>query len=446
MAGTIQVVGVGNEGRESLRPRALAIVHQAEVLAGGKRLLDLFPEVQAERVRIGAEVNEVLARLAIRRGEKRIVVLATGDPNFFGITRVLLRHVPRESLEILPNVSAMQWAFAKVVEPWEDVTFLSVHGRTMERLPELVRGRSKLCLFTDETNSPPAIARALLAAGLNGYRAIVCEALGGPQERVTETTLAVLADMTIHPLNTLILLATRETREAEPAWTPGLPEEVFDHRTPKLGLITKREIRVLSLARMQLRPTSIVWDIGAGSGSVSIEAAKIARYGQIYAVEKNAEDVEIIRRNAAKFEVPHVQALHAKAPAGLETLADPDAIFIGGSGGALREILLVASGRLRADGRIVVNAITLDTLHDAVSAFRDLGLEHEAILVSVARSKPLQGKLAFEALNPVYIVTAWHGDGGASGECVGVGCYADGTVDAEVIEVEKKSEVHNVTA
>ncbi|MBI2561752.1 MAG: precorrin-6y C5,15-methyltransferase (decarboxylating) subunit CbiE [candidate division NC10 bacterium] len=325
MAGTIQVIGVGNEGRESLTPRALAIVQRAEVLVGGQRLLDFFPEVQAERIRIGAKVDEVLAGLAARLGEKPIVVLATGDPNFFGITRALLRHVPRESVEILPNLSALQWAFAKAREPWDDAAFLSVHGRTMERLPELVMGKAKVCLFTDETNSPPAIARALLAAGLDGYRAIVCEDLGGPRERITETTLGALAGMDVHPLNTLILLATEEVPAAELAWAPGLPEEAFDQRKPKVGLITKREIRVLSLARLAIRSDSVVWDIGAGSGSVSIEAAKLATRGRVFAVEKNAEDVEIILGNVTRFRVPHVAVVHAKAPDGLETLPDPDA-------------------------------------------------------------------------------------------------------------------------
>jgi precorrin-6Y C5,15-methyltransferase (decarboxylating) len=408
MGGTIHVIGVGNEGRESLTPRALALIRQAEVLAGGQRLLGFFPEVRAERVRIGAKVDEVLAGLAARLGEKRIVILATGDPNFFGITRALLRHVLRESLEILPNVSALQWAFAKARETWDDAAFLSVHGRTMERLPELVRGKSKLCLFTDETNSPAAIAQTLLRAGLDGYRALLCEDLGGPQERVTETTLEVLAGTEAHPLNTLILLATGEARAPEPPWAPGLPDDAFDQRKPKVGLITKREIRILSLARLAIRPDGVVWDIGAGSGSVSIEAAKLASLGRVFAVEKNAEDVEIIRGNVARFRVPHVAAVHAKAPDGLEALPNPDAVFVGGSGGAMREILEIAAARLRPAGRIVVNAITLDSLHEAVTAMRDLGLAHEAILVSIARSKPLLGMMSFEALNPVYVVTAWH--------------------------------------
>jgi len=412
--GIVHVVGVGNEGAESLTPRALAIVEKADVLVGGQRVLDAFPHVPAERMKIGARVDEVLATVAVRRTTSRVVVLATGDPNYFGITRALLRHVPAEALEIVPNVSALQWAFAKACEPWDDAAFLTVHGRTMAGLADAVRGQRKVCLFTDERNTPAAIARALLDAGLRDYRAVLCEDLGGASEAVTRLSLEDLAGRATHPLNTLILLASDTVADDAPvSWTPGLPEDAFDQRKPKLGLITKREVRVLSLARLALRPDSVLWDIGAGSGSVSIEGARLAPRGRIFAIEKNAEDVEIVRTNVEKFRVPHVTVVHAVAPDRLDEWPDPDAVFVGGSGGKLREILSVAIARLRPGGRVVVNAITLDTLHEAVTAFRELQVEHEAILASIARSKPLLGMMSFEALNPVYIVTAWRLAGAA---------------------------------
>jgi precorrin-6Y C5,15-methyltransferase (decarboxylating) len=410
--GAIHVIGVGNDGPESLTPRALTIVEKADILVGGQRLLDRFPHVPAERVKIGARVDDVLAAVAARRTTSRVVVLATGDPNYFGITRALLRHVPAEDLEIVPNVSALQWAFAKAREPWDDAAFLTVHGRTMAGLAEAVRGQRKVCLFTDERNTPAAIARALLDAGLLEYRAVLCEDLGGVSEAVIRLSLEELASRDAHPLNTLILLAPEMTAGPTPvAWTPGLTEDVFDQRKPKLGLITKREIRVLSLARLALRPDSVVWDIGAGSGSVSVEGARLAPHGRVFAVEKNEDDVEIVRSNVEKFHVPHVTVLHATAPDRLDELPDPDAVFVGGSGGKLREILCIAAARLRPSGRIVVNAITLDTLHETVTVFRELRLQHEAILVSIARSKPLLNMMSFEALNPVYIVTAWCSEG-----------------------------------
>ncbi|MBI3637031.1 MAG: precorrin-6y C5,15-methyltransferase (decarboxylating) subunit CbiE [Candidatus Rokubacteria bacterium] len=400
----IHVIGVGNEGAESLTPRALALVEKAEVLVGGQRLLDFFPHVPAERLKIGARVDETLAAAAARRATARVVVLATGDPNYFGITRALLRHVPAEALDIVPNVSALQWAFAKARVPWDDATFVTVHGRPLSGLVDAVRSHAKVCLFTDEQNTPAAVARALLDAGLTGYDAVLCEDIGGPDERITRATLEGLLGTRPHALNTLVLLGPEPAPPA--AWSPGLPEDAFDQRKPKLGLITKREIRVLSLARLALRPDSVVWDVGAGSGSVSIEAAKLAPRGRVFAIEKNEEDAGIVRANVEKFAVPHVTVLPARAPEALAGLPDPDAVFVGGSGGELAEILTIAAKRLRPEGRIVVNAITLDTLHEAVTTFRMLGLAHEAILVSIARSKPLLDMMSFEALNPVYIVTA----------------------------------------
>jgi len=412
--GIIHVVGVGNDGAESLTPRALRIVDKAEVLVGGQRLLDAFPHVPAERVKLGARVDEALAAVVSGRASRRVVVLATGDPNYFGITRALLRHVPAEALEIVPNVSALQWAFAKAREPWDDAAFLTVHGRSMAGLAAAVRGQRKVCLFTDERNTPAALARALLEAGLGDYRAVLCEDLGGASERVSRLSLQELAGRAAHSLNTLILLAPEGAASAPVlAWTPGLPDEAFEQRTPKRGLITKREVRVLSLARLALQPDSVVWDIGAGSGSVSIEAARLASRGRVFAVEKNAEDAEIVRSNVERFGVPHVTVVQAVAPDGLKALPDPDAVFVGGSGGRLREILRLCAAHLRPNGRLVVNAITVDTLHETLTVLRELAVPHEAILASIARSKPLLGMMSFEALNPVYIVTAWRDGEGA---------------------------------
>ena len=188
-------------------------------------------------------------------------------------------------------------------------------------------------------------------------------------------------------------------------WTPGIPEEEFHHRQPRCGLITKAEVRVLSLAKLRIREESVIWDIGAGSGSVAIEAALIAGRGSVWAIEKNAEDMENIARNVGKFGVTNVTAMNAVAPERLDEFPDPDAVFIGGSGGEMREILGIVGKRLRTGGRVVVNAITLDSSYEAVSFMKELGFEVETTLVQIARSKALLGKTSFEALNPIYIIT-----------------------------------------
>lgn len=188
-------------------------------------------------------------------------------------------------------------------------------------------------------------------------------------------------------------------------WTPGIPEDEFHYRQPRRGLITKTEVRVLSLAKLRIREESVVWDIGAGSGSVAIEAALIARKGSVWAIEKNAEDMENVTQNIEKFGVGNVTAMNARAPERLNEFPDPDAVFIGGSGGEMREILEIVWKRLRPGGRVVVNAITLDNSYEAVSSMKELGFEVEATLVQISRSKPLLGMMSFEALNPIYIIT-----------------------------------------
>lgn len=203
----VWIIGVGNDGKASLSQTALGLIEKADLLIGGERLLSFFPDSTAEKVAIKAKLDEVVERLRADYGTRRIVVLATGDPNFYGITRTLTAKLPKEWFEVLPTVSAMQWAFARIKEPWEDAAFASVHGRRpLEPLVELVRRSRKIGVFTDEVHSPPVIARRLLAEGITGFRAYVCEDLGSEREKVTETDLPTLAGMTVSPLNTLILV------------------------------------------------------------------------------------------------------------------------------------------------------------------------------------------------------------------------------------------------
>jgi len=203
----VWIIGVGNDGKASLSETALGLIEKADLLIGGERLLAFFPESTAEKLAIKSDLGQVVEAIKAGYGARRIVVLGTGDPNFYGITRTLTARLPRDWFEVIPAVSAMQWAFAKIKEPWDDAVFISVHGRRpLGPLIDLVRRSRKVGVFTDEVHSPPAIARALLAEGITGVRASVCEDLGSEREKVTETDLETLATLTVSPLNTLILI------------------------------------------------------------------------------------------------------------------------------------------------------------------------------------------------------------------------------------------------
>ncbi len=427
----ILIVGIDDDGPEGLPPRTLARVRGAEVLAGGRRHLALFPDglfaAPPERLPILGALEPVLDAIARERGSgRRVVVLASGDPGFFGIARSLIDLLGRAAVEVVPHVSAMQLAFARAGEAWDDTVLLSAHARPVEDLIAPLRGAAKAGIFTDPERSPAAIARALIGAGIGGFRAVVCEGLGGAGERVREyPDLESLAGWEGSSLNTLVLIRKEgqmvrpETRVNEAAqaeqsvplqeppggWTLGIPEEAFAHRKPKLGLITKTEVRVVSLAKLRLRPDSVVWDIGAGSGSVSIEAARMCPQGRVFAIEKNEEDIGLIRENIARFRTTNVEARHRKAPDGLDELPDPDAVFIGGSGSRMGDILEVAYRRLRAGGRLVANLATIENLAEANAFFRAMNLRPEVTLIQVGRSSPILDLTRFEALNPVYILT-----------------------------------------
>jgi precorrin-6Y C5,15-methyltransferase (decarboxylating) len=205
------------------------------------------------------------------------------------------------------------------------------------------------------------------------------------------------------PLNVVILKRTSKG----PVWPLGIADEVFAQRKPDKGLITKQEVRVLSLAQLQLRIDSIVWDIGTCTGSVAIEAARIAREGQVFAIEKNEGDLQNCIENSAKFRAD-LTTFCGKAPHGLDLFPDPDAVFIGGSGGELEELLGVCCRRLKPGGSIVLNAVTIENLYEAKLAFEREGFAVRITQVQVSRSKPILQMTRFEALNPVYIITARH--------------------------------------
>lgn len=190
-------------------------------------------------------------------------------------------------------------------------------------------------------------------------------------------------------------------------WTLGIPDSEFFQRKPERGLLTRSEVRVIALSKMRIRPDSTVWDIGGGAGSVTIEAALLAPRGQVFVIEKNAEDCENIQQNIVKFGTKHVTLVEGNAPDGLGAWPDPDAVFVGGTGGRMAEIVETSARRLRSGGRMVVDVATIENLGEANDALKTNGFETELTLVSISRSKPILNLTRFDALNPVFVVTGW---------------------------------------
>lgn len=399
----VSIVGMGDDGCKGLTARAMDAIARADVLVGGERQLAFVPQFRGERIVLADGIGSALDRVAELAAEHQVCVLASGDPLFFGIGSLVIRKVGVEHVEVVPQPSSIQWAFARAGLKWDDATILSVHGRSVVGIVSRLKACRKAAILTDPECSPRAIADRLAEYGDTGWRSWVCENLAGPDERIRALSLEELRRVDdIGPLNVLLLERT-DAAWRPPPRIPFLHEDEFAKRTPKKGLITKREVRLLSLAALGLRADSVVWDVGAGSGSVSIEAALLCPLGRVFAVEVDPEGVDLCRENARAHGVDNVEVVHGRAPEALAGLEAPDAVFVGGSKGSMEEIVSVSLDRLRPGGRLVVNAITLENTSQVYDCLRARGLVPEVTLVQISRTAPLAQYLRFEALNPIQV-------------------------------------------
>jgi precorrin-6Y C5,15-methyltransferase (decarboxylating) len=404
----VYIVGVGSDGLAGLTARAREILTSADLVLGSEPTLGLVRELGAERVAVGSDLNEEIRAIEANLGRKRIAVVAGGDPLFYGIARYLCDRLGKEHFEVLPHVSSMQMAFARVKESWDEAYLTNLATHPLEDVLDRVRVAETVGLFTSEEEDPPRVARALLARGLDYFRAYVCENLGGPDERVTQGELADVAEMEFAPLNVMIL--KRKPGRPDRHRTPGRfrrfgnPDDVFAQSRPKSGLITQAEVRAIALARLAVGPGDVVWDVGAGSGSVAIEAAQLSDPGAVFAIEEDAADYHLILANAEGFGVRNVKAVHGTAPAVFAGLPPPDAVFVGGTGKEVGRLLEAAYAALRPGGRMVVNVATLDALSATYAALRGVAGTVDVLLVNVARGVEQLETLRFEAVNPTFLL------------------------------------------
>jgi precorrin-6B C5,15-methyltransferase / cobalt-precorrin-6B C5,C15-methyltransferase len=408
-ASRVHIIGVGSDGLSGLTARGRDILLGAEVVFGSESVLGLLPELKAQRRVLKNDLPEATAQLAGMMGKKRVAVVAGGDPLFYGVARYLCDRLGKEAFEVLPHVSSMQLAFARVKETWEEAFLTNLATHPLENVLDRIRVAETVGLFTSEKEGPPEVARQLLARGLDYFRAYVCENLGAPDEHLTQGELAEIAEMEFSPLNVVILVRKpgRPDRPAQPARFRrfGNPDDFFAQSRPKSGLITQAEVRALALAQMALQPGSVAWDIGAGSGSVAIEAARLCEPGLVYAIEQDAADYHLILANADTFGVKNLRAVHGTAPGVFAGLPGPDAIFAGGDGREVVCVLEAAWGALRPGGRMVVHVATIENLSGTYAGLRRLAGQVEALLVQVARGVEQLESLRFESLNPTFLLT-----------------------------------------
>lgn len=402
------LLGIGM-GRNDLTPQALALVESAEILAGGKRQLSYFPEHSGERLYLQSPLSDALADLDRISLTRRTVVLASGDPFFYGIGQRLVRLLGRDRLFTIPNVTTIQSLFARLSEPWDDVHVISLHGREDSGWTQAFRQHSRIALFTDGRRTPAWIAERLLDSGFDDFSLIVAEDLGLPTESIRTFSPDAIQGCMFSPLNIVVVLRNDDDRRSQSAGclpVLGLAEDAFQHQA---GLITKMEVRAVALAQLQLTPGAVLWDLGAGSGSVSIEASRIAPLRKVVAVEKDPGRYRDLIENIRRFRCAEIEAIQGRALDIINDLPDPDRVFIGGSGGELQELLQQTAGRLRPGGRVVLTIVTLENLDTARSFWQKekLSFDMNVTQLQISRSAPIGKALRMDALNPVFIVTAW---------------------------------------
>ncbi len=359
---------------------------------------------------LAAEMRDVVAQVEELRRFKRPALVTSGDPLFYGIARYLCDRLGKDRFEVVPNVSSMQLAFARVKESWEDAYLTNLEGRPLESIVDRIRTAEKVGLFCSDSSPPSTVAKALLERGIDYFRAFVCENLGSPDERVTTGELGDIAELAFAPLNVMILI--RKPNRPDRAGNSGRyrlfgnPDDLFAQSQPKRGLITQAEVRAIALAQLDVRPTSVVWDVGAGSGSVAIEAAQLAHLGVVYAIEPDASDLALVQANAEAFGTPNVRLISGRAPEAFENLPTPDAVFVGGTGRRVDEVISVAFARLAPGGRIALNVATIDALAASVETLKCLAGKLELWNVSISRGVEQLDRFRFEAQNPTFLLAA----------------------------------------
>ena len=430
-ANSCTLLGILDDGWDGLSATARERLLGADLVIGAARTLELVADqlsTGAVRRDMDGALGEVPGWIAAALAAGQcVVVLATGDPLCHGIAAWLAGKLGAVKIEILPSLSTLQLAFARFQKPWQDYVVASCHSRdagewTLGATPEhglypLMRSiaRSpKVAAFTGPHNTPARLARALLAAGYDErdeIRLSVASRLLLPDEKLYPD-LSPEQAAAIDFAEPNVVIVERAADQQLP--TCGFADDEFAQRFPEKGLITKQEARALSLAKLRVASDAVVWDIGAGSGSVGIEASRLAPQGHVYAIEKNEGDAANALANARRFRATNYTLAIGRAPEGLDCWPDPDAVFIGGSGGELATLIALILGRLKPGGRLVMNFVTIENLASATAALQAAGasggisggIRWDVVQLQASRSQPILDMHRMAAQNPVWIVTA----------------------------------------
>lgn len=378
MSRWLTIIGMGEEGLDGLSPAARKHIEQAQTLVGGARHLAKVSNGTAERLTWASPLTLTVEEILQRRG-RRVVVLATGDPLWFGIGATLLRAVPVEETCIIPGVSAFALAAARLGWPLAEVECLTLHGRALALLNGFVVPHARLLLLSSDGTTPMAVAKALVALGYGPSRLTVIEHMGSTEERhLAGTAEDWIVGQTL-ALNTIAVECIAGEGAVVRARVPGLPDDAYRHD----GQLTKREVRAATIAALAPTPGRLLWDVGAGCGSIAIEWLRCHRTLAAIAIEREPERCAMILDNANALGVPSLEVIEGQAPEALDSLPLPDAVFVGG-GLATPGLVERCWQALKPGGRLVANAVTLEGESRLLALHDEFGGELTRIAISRA--------------------------------------------------------------
>ena len=393
----VTLIGMGSGQPENLTLQGLAALRQADLILGARRLLAVLPAGCTEN-RAAAYRPDEVAELLQTSGAENAVLVYSGDTGFYSGASSMMEKLEALGVRarVLPGLSSIQLLAAALGRPWQGWNLVSAHGRTCDPVAECMQGRPTFFL-TGGSEDPATLCAQLAAEGFGDVQGVVGQCLGTPEEKLFRGSVKELAAGRFNSLSVLLV----EAAEVLPRRAPGLPDEAFERGDVPM---TKQEVRAAVLAKLAVRPEDILWDVGAGTGSVSVELALAAPRGRVYAVECRPEGCALIKANREKFRTRNLVLVEGLAPDALSDLPAPDAVFIGGSKGSLAAIVDAVLDK-NPDARICVSAIALETLSAAVAALTAKGRTVQVSQIAVSRAKAVGGLHLMMAQNPIYLIT-----------------------------------------
>lgn len=404
----VYIIGIGMGNPETMTAGALQTIRRCDAVVGARRMVESVGGA-GSRTHYAVAPSEIVKWLKAQEDAETAAVLMSGDTGFYSGSKKLLTMVKEKTdweAELIPGISSLQYFCARIQMAWDDVEILSLHGRQANFI-SMVRNHEKVFFLTDKEHTPDFICRSLENAGMGDVQVFIGERLSYPEETLTEGPAYVLAEHTFDPLS--VVLVKNPDFQKDPIITHGISDDRFIRGEIPM---TKEEVRSVTISKLGLRKNDIIYDIGAGTGSVSVEMALQASEGQVYAIETKEEAVALIEENKTVFGADNLHVIKGMAPEALEELPPADKAFIGGSKGnmaAIVEALVARNPRVR----ITVNVIALESLADAVQAFREKGFDYlDVVQISAARAKEVGTYHLMMGQNPVFILTAQKTGGG----------------------------------